>query len=302
MKLILPSRPQIRFFVDISALLALSLFVITTPFAWPPSSVHQAVKAAFISEPPMPVSQNITAPDLTATSVYVYDLGTGVVLYEKDPHHRLKMASLTKIMTSLVALDYYDTDSVLLVKNGQSANGSTAKLKKGDKLIASDLLYALLVPSGNDAAITLAENYPGGYQAFIDRMNSKAVEMGLRNTHFVNVSGVESQNHYTSAYDISMIAKAALSRPQFSQIVSTQKVTIKSLKGNLYPLETTNILLGEQGIYGVKTGWTPEAGECLVILAEKDGHQVIISLLNSQDRFGEAQSLFDWIFQNYSWE
>ncbi len=302
MKLKLPSRPQIRFFANVIALLALSLFVITTPIVWPSSSAHQAVKSAFISEPPMPVSKNIAAPDLTATGVYIYDLGTGVVLYEKEPHRRLKMASLTKIMTSLVALDYYDIDSVLSVRNGQSANGSTAKLKKGDKFIASDLLYALLVPSGNDAAITLAENYPGGYQAFISRMNSKTIEMGLQNTHFVNVSGVESQNHYTSAYDITMIAKSALSRPQFAQVVSTQKVTIKSLKGNLYPLETTNILLGDQGIYGVKTGWTPEAGECLVILAEKDGHQVIISLLNSQDRFGEAQTLFDWIFQNYSWE
>lgn len=302
MKYTLPTKSQVRTGLELIALVILSIFVITNPVAWPPSVRHAAVKAAFVSEPPLPVSHNLSAPDLTATGVYVYDLGTGVVLYEKNSHTRLKMASLTKVMTSLVALDYYDTDTVLSVKNGQNANGSTANLKRGDKLIASDLLYALLVPSGNDAAITFAENYPGGYQAFINRMNSKAVEMGLYNTHFVNVSGVESPNHYTTAYDITMIAKAALSRPQFAQIVSTQKVTIKSLKGNLYPLETTNILLGEQGIYGVKTGWTPEAGECLVILAESDGHQVIISLLNSKDRFGEAQSLFDWVFQNYTWE
>ena len=164
------------------------------------------------------------------------------------------------------------------------------------------MLYALLVPSGNDAALTFAENYPGGYQTFVDRMNSKSVDMGLQNTHFVNVSGVESPNHYTSAYDIAMIAKSALTRPQFAQIVSTQKITLKSLKGYLYPLETTNTLLGEPGIFGVKTGWTPDAGECLVILAEKDNHQIIISLLNSKDRFGEAQKLFDWSFQNYTWE
>jgi D-alanyl-D-alanine carboxypeptidase (penicillin-binding protein 5/6) len=99
-----------------------------------------------------------------------------------------------------------------------------------------------------------------------------------------------------------MLAKAALARPQFSSIVSTQKITLKSLKGNIYPLETTNVLLGQPGIFGVKTGWTPEAGECLVILAEKDDHPVIISVLNSKDRFGEVQSLFSWIFENYSWE
>jgi len=250
----------------------------------------------------MPVSKGLPVPELTAGSVYVTDLTTGIVLFDKNPHQRLKPASLTKIMTALVALDYYDQDTVLSIKNGENSQGSTAKLQKGDNLTFTDLLFALLVPSGNDAALTLAENYPGGYQSFIARMNSKAIELGLKNTHFVNVSGVESQNHYTTAYDISVIAKSALERPQFTQIVSTQKVTLKSLKGNFYPLETTNILLGEPGIFGVKTGWTPEAGECLVILAEKDGHQIVISLLNSKDRFSEAQIIFDWVFNNFVWE
>ena len=114
--------------------------------------------------------------------------------------------------------------------------------------------------------------------------------------------GVESADHYTSAYDITMMAKAALARPRFSSVVSTKNITLKSLKGNLYPLENTNLFLGKPGIFGVKTGWTPEAGECLVILVEKDNHPVIISLLNSKDRFGEALALFDWVYQNFSWE
>jgi serine-type D-Ala-D-Ala carboxypeptidase (penicillin-binding protein 5/6) len=303
MKIKLPKTLHIRLPLDIFALSCLSAFLIFFPVLSTPAIGRKPlVKAAFISEPPMPVSRNLPAPDLTAISIFITDVDTGVVLYQKNPHQRLKPASLTKIMTALVALDYYDSDSIISVKDGQNAEGSTAKLKNGDKLIASDMLYALLVPSGNDAALTLAENYPGGYQAFIDRMNSKAIEMGLQNTHFANVSGVESPNHYTSAYDIAMIAQSALARPQFAQIVSTQKITLKSLKGYLYPLETTNTLLGEPGIFGVKTGWTPEAGECLVILAEKDNHQVVISLLNSKDRFGEANTLFNWVFQNYTWE
>lgn len=292
-----------RFFLNIIALMCLSVFMIFFPVIKTPSAFqYPKVKAAYISEPPMPVSKNITPPEITATGIFITDLKTGVTLYEKNANTRLKPASLTKIMTALVAMDYFDEDSVLLVKNGQNSSGNTINLKKGDKLVAEDLLYGLLVPSGNDAAVTLAENYPGGYKAFIERMNSKVIEMGLQNSHFANVSGVESQNHYTTAYDITMMAIRALGRSQFSSIVSTQKITLKSLKGNIYPLETTNILLGKPGIYGVKTGWTPEAGECLVILAEKEDHSVIISVLNSKDRFGEAEILFDWVYKNFSWE
>lgn len=295
--------PQSRTVLNVFALISLSVFMIVFPvLKSSPAFKKPRVMAAFVSEPQLPVSKGVPVPEITATGIFIADLNTGVVLYEKNANTRLKPASLTKIMTALVSMDYFDEDTVLSVRNGQSSSGNTIKLKKGDKLIAQDLLYGLLVPSGNDAAVTLAENYPGGYQAFVNRMNAKVTEMGLINTHFVNVSGVESQNHYTTAYDISMLAKAALSRPQFSSIVSTQKITIKSLKDNLYPLVTTNVLLGSPGIFGVKTGWTPEAGECLVILAEKDNHPIIISILNSEDRFGEAKTLFDWIYNNFSWE
>ncbi|EKD53571.1 MAG: hypothetical protein ACD_61C00011G0005, partial [uncultured bacterium] len=217
-------------------------------------------------------------------------------------HIRLKPASLTKIMTSLVAMDYYQEDSVLTVVNGEASLGNTADLLKGDRLTALDVLYALLVPSGNDAAVTLAENYPGGYRLFLDKMNQKVAELGLKNTHFVNVSGVESPDHYTTAYDIAMIARNALGRRRFASIVFTKDITIQSLKGNTYSLASTNILLGKPGILGVKTGWTPESGECLVILAERDSHRILISLLNSKDRFGEGQKLVDWIFGNFTWQ
>lgn len=285
-------------------LIPLSLFIIFSPVIGQVRNPRLPnVKAFFTTEAPLP--QKIKNPSplkLTAEGVFVMDLNSGVVLYDKNPHKQLKPASLTKIMTSLVALDYFKEDSVIKVINGQRSLGNTISLIKGDQFIANDLLYGLLISSGNDAAITFAENYPGGYTAFVNKMNVKALELGLENTHFSNVSGVEGEDHFTSAYDIAMIAREALNRPLFESIVSTKKITITSLKGNLYPLVSTNVLLGKAGFYGVKTGWTPEAGECLVVLAERDAHPILISLLHSSDRFGEGEKIFNWVFQNYTWE
>lgn len=276
-------------------------FIFTPVLGKPPGYTKPEVKAAHSSEPLSPVSQNIDPPELTATGIFVMDLDTGVILLDKNPHQKLPPASLTKIMTSLVALDYYSEDSVLRVISGPKSLGNTVKLVKGDELTAKDTIYALLVPSGNDAAITLAENYPGGYSAFLEKMNQKVAELGLKNTHFANVSGVESPNHFTTAFDISMIARNALRRPSFSSIVSTKSITINSLKGHSYPITTTNILLGKPGILGVKTGWTPAAGECLVILSIKNNHPILISLLNSKDRFGEGQKIVNWVSNNFTW-
>jgi D-alanyl-D-alanine carboxypeptidase (penicillin-binding protein 5/6) len=297
-----PNTKKIRFFINIFCLLSISsVFIFTPTTGHVPGTLNPAVKAAYISEPETPIGKDIPAPDLSASSVYIVDLTTGIVLFDKNPHERLKPASLTKIMTALVSLDYFPQDYVLSVINGQKSVGATAKLVKGDKLTFESMMEALLIPSGNDAAVTLAENYPGGYAAFVAKMNSKVQELGLLNSHFSNVSGIEGPNHYTSAYDIAMIAESALKRNLFQTIVSTQKVTIISLKGYRYPVETTNKLLGEPGVLGVKTGWTPEAGECLVTLVTREGHPILVSLLNSKNRFGESESLINWVYQNYDW-
>ncbi len=292
-----------RVILNTASLVGISLFFVLSPVIGKlPGPSIPLVKAAYVSEPLLPTSLGVSPPELTAHGVFVMDLDSGLILYDKNPHLRLKPASLTKIMTSMVALDYFQEDDILKVKNGQNSIGNTAKLLKGDQLNASDMLYALLVPSGNDAAVTLAENYPGGYIAFLKRMNEKVTELGLKDTHFVNVSGIESPNHYTSAYDIAMISRSALTRLSFSNIVSTKSITLNSLKGHKYPLASTNILLGRPDVLGVKTGWTPEAGECLVILVERDNHKVLISLLNSTDRFGEGKRLIDWTYKNFTWQ
>lgn len=275
---------------------------ISVPFVPKIVSNQPLVKAAFDTNPLFPVSHNKPVPYTSAKSVFIADINTGVVLYAKNPNQRLKPASLTKIMTALVAMDHYDDGSILHVINGASSLGSSAELKAGDELLFDDVLFALLVPSGNDAAVTLAENYPGGYYNFVDQMNRKALSLGLVNSHFANVSGVESPNHYTSAYDIAQVALSALKRSLFRNVVSTRKITLKSLDGHIYPLETTNTLLGKAGVLGIKTGWTPQAGECLVTYVDRQGHQIITSVLGSDDRFGESKRLIEWVYSNYTWE
>ena len=292
-----------RLFIDIFSITGICLFFVFSPVLGKvPGPSQPMVKAAFVSEVKLPLLTGISPPELTAQGVFVMDMESGSILYDKNPHLSLEPASLTKIMTSLIAMDFFPDDMVLKVIHGQESLGNTADLIKGDELTASDMFYALLVPSGNDAAVTLAENYPGGYRIFLEKMNQKVAELGLKNTHFVNVSGIESPDHYTSAYDIAMIARNALARQRFASIVSTKSITIRSLKGHLYPLTSTNILLGQPGILGVKTGWTPEAGECLVVLAERDGHKILLSLLNSKDRFGEGEKLVNWAFSNFTWQ
>ncbi|KKT35287.1 MAG: d-alanyl-D-alanine carboxypeptidase [Candidatus Collierbacteria bacterium GW2011_GWA1_44_12] len=277
-------------------------FVISTPTVPRPYLSKPTVKAAYTRTPPIPKSSLIIPPEITAQAVFIVDLNSQIVLLAKQPNLRLRPASLTKIMTAIVSMDQYEPGALLRVQNGSLSVGAKAELIKGDILTAQSALYALLVPSGNDAAVTLAENFPGGYKSFIDHMNAKVFQLGLTNTHFANVSGVESLNHFTSAYDISIIAQHALARPMFKNIVSTRKITLKSEKGNSYPLVTTNLLLGKPGILGVKTGWTNDAGECLVTYADRYTHPVLISLLGSKDRFGETEKLLDWIYTNYIWE
>ena len=277
-------------------------FIMSTPLTPVTSPLKPAVKAAFSRTVSIPKSQSLNPPIISASGVVIIDMNTQTILFSKEPHRRLYPASLTKVMTALVALDYYDTNSIIRIDNGSLAVGAKAHLMMGDTLTAEDMLFALLIPSGNDAALTLAENYPGGYSAFLQQMNKKSEILGLVNTHFANVSGLDSYGHYTSASDMAIIAQHALDRPLIKKIVSTQKITLKSEKGFVYPLVTTNELLGKPGILGVKTGWTPEAGECLVTYSDRDDHPILISLLGSTDRFGETEKLIDWVYTNFIWE
>lgn len=260
------------------------------------------VKSATTHQITPPKSQEIPLASISAEAIYVVDLKSDSVLFQKNPNLRLNPASLTKIVTGLVALRYFPEDKVITAHSAEDTMGNTMNLESGDQLTATDLLNGLLISSANDAALTFAENYTGGYNSFVEKMNETATSLGLSNSHFTNVSGVENSYHYSTAADISRITQAALEEPLFAQIVATKTKTITSLTGKKYPLITTNSLLGRHGVIGVKTGWTPAAGECLVTLVNQNGHPVLITILKSNDRFGETKKIIDWTYKNFVWE
>lgn len=263
----------------------------------------QSLPVALPAPAPYPVkTTNVPPPSLTAGSVVVLDMASSVVLYERNSHERFAPASTTKIMTALVALDEYQLDDILTVKAVET-EGRIMGLKSGERITLENLLYGLLVHSANDAAITIAENYPGGREKFIRAMNRKARGLNMNNTHFENENGLEQENNYISSIDLARLAIYALNNPSFSQFVDTKKITVMDVeKKEAHQLEGINKLLGEiPGLYGVKTGWTENAGECLVAAVEREGHKLITVVLKSEDRFGETVKLINWAFDNHKW-
>lgn len=252
---------------------------------------------------PYPVSLNTYIfPEITAKAGLVMDLNSSVVLYKKNSNLRLFPASTTKIMTGLVSLENYNLDQILEVKTGL-VDGSVINLDAGEKISVRNLLYGLLVASGNDAAQTLAENYPNGVQGFVEAMNNKAVELNLNDTNFTNPMGYDQPNHYTSAKDLARLTSYAISNNEFTKFVSTPEVMISDINGENITLKNTNLLVGKvDGVMGVKTGLTDLAGECLVTLVERDEKKVLIVLLGSSNRFGETQKIIDWVYNNFHWQ
>lgn len=267
----------------------------------PPKNLK--VKSASIHQVKTPKIITTAQPIFSAQAIYVLDLTSNTALYQKNSNQPLFPASLTKIMTALVALDHYSEDQVLTIKSADHSIGNTMNLKAEDKLTTTDLIYGLLVASGNDAALALAENYPGGYSQFIAAMNQKAQNLNLKQTHFNNVSGVEDADHFSSASDLTSLTMYALKNTTFRQAVGTQNKQITSINDNKYSIVSTNELFGVvPGIQGVKTGWTPEAGECLITLVNQNNHPVLITILGSKDRFEETKKIINWVYQNHTWE
>jgi D-alanyl-D-alanine carboxypeptidase (penicillin-binding protein 5/6) len=252
----------------------------------------------------IPLNQTgVEAPDLTAQSALVIDYDSGSVLYQKNAQATHLPASTTKIMTALIALDSYDLNQVLTVPE-LDYEGQDIKLQLGEQLTLENLLYALLVASANDAAETLAANYPGGRAAFIAAMNQKAQDLSLDNTHFVNPTGFDESGQYTTPFELIKLAKELLSHPLLAQIVATQKTEVYNLDRTIvHPVTNVNQLLGQvAGLKGVKTGWTSNAGECLTTYVERDGERIMTAVLGSEDRFGETKALINWVYNNFVWQ
>ena len=293
----------------------LSFLILLILFCLPGQNIYQttwqinkpAVAGINISLPtPAPYPVNFTGvqlPNLSSQSVVIMDLDSSVTLYQKNPTQRLLPASTTKLMTALVGLETYKLDQLLEVKT-VITEGKVMGVSAGEKFTFENLLYAALVDSANDAAYAIAENYPGGVNQFIQEMNQKAKELYMEKTNFQNPIGFEDPNHYSTAFDLAKLAAYALKNPQIAQVVGTANITIPNADfSKFYTLANVNSLLGKiPGVMGIKTGWTEQAGECLIAAAERNNHRVLFVVLGSQDRFGETEKLIDWTFANFTWQ
>jgi serine-type D-Ala-D-Ala carboxypeptidase (penicillin-binding protein 5/6) len=255
---------------------------------------------------PLPVlaaETDSTQPVFSAISIIALDVDSGVTLFEKNPDEVLYPASTTKIVTALVALDIYRLTDVVTINN-PPVDGQKMGLMNGEQITVENLLKGMLIFSANDAAEALARNYPGGYEDFIALMNAKAQSIAMTNSHFMNASGLENWQHVSTARDMSRAAAAAMNNPLFSEIVGTKKTTVTSVDGtHVHKLANVNKLIGTvEGVIGVKTGYTEHAKENLITYVKRNGKRVVISLLGSDDRFGETTTLIDWVYGNYKWE
>ncbi len=249
---------------------------------------------------PVPYLKIPYYPEVTAESIYLVDLPSFTPIYSRNENLKLFPASTTKILTALVAYDVYKPNQIITVKKTID-DGQVMGLLVGEKITVENILYGTLVHSGNDAAYVLADNY--GYDKFIDLMNKKAQSLGMKNSHFSNPNGLDSESQYSTAYDLSLAARELLKNPYLSKIVSTKEIIISDVDFKYFhQLTNVNKLLGEiQGLGGLKTGYTENAGENLVSFYKKNDHQFVIVILKSLDRFNDTKNVITWIEANVSY-
>lgn len=233
----------------------------------------------------------------------IFDRASGRILYEKNGNKQTPMASTTKIMTAIVVLENANLNDIVTIDSkAAGTGGSRLGLKKNDKITVNDLLYGLLLRSGNDAAVALAKYVGGSIDEFANMMNIKAKELGLSNSHFVVPHGLDNDEHYTTAYELAKMADYALKIEKFKEIVST-KVTTIYINGYARSINNTNQLLGSiAGVYGVKTGFTNGAGRCLVCSCKRgdlDIITVIIGANTTKQRTTDTLKLIEYAYKNF---
>lgn len=250
---------------------------------------------------PYPVLDKTVVPQISAQSAVIMDDASKVMVYEKNPQLRFSMASTTKLMTALVALDHFSlNDTLLIYRDG--AEGSVVGLQKGEQYTLEALLYAMLLPSANDAAIAIADNYPGGKDAFVKRMNEKAEELMLEDTVYSDPSGLNDSGNYTTARDLARLASYATENEIIESITGTKTMIISDIsKNHTIPLRNLNELLGTNGVVGIKTGFTEGARGVLTTARESEGHRQIIVVMRSADRFGDTAALLSLLQSSLSY-
>ncbi len=237
---------------------------------------------------------------VSGEAAIVIDTATGRILYEKNIHQKMPMASTTKIMTALLALENVPLDKYVTVDpEAVGVEGSSIYLKPNEKIKMIDLLYGLMLRSGNDAAEAIAIEVSGSVEAFAERMNARAKELGANNTSFMNPHGLTHQQHYTTAYDLAIITRAAMHNPSFKEISRSKYWKAERNNEYNYFVNKNKILTIVEGGDGVKTGYTINAGRCLVASATRDNMQFIAVTLNDGNWFNTTKELLDKSFSIY---
>ncbi len=239
------------------------------------------------------------APAIQARSAVLMEFRNGQVLYAKEAHRRLPPASLTKVMTALLVLEHADLDEVVVAsKNAVNTPSSSIHLQEGEQMTVRDLLYALMLRSANDAAVALAEHVSGSVEKFVQKMNERAKAIGAKNTHFVNPHGLHDPKHLSTAYDLALIARAAMENPLFCEIVCQRSYVLERShnKQDLLVESRAKFLDLYEGAEGIKTGYTRPAGFCFVGSASRNGRRLIAVVLNSPQREQDTIALMDYGF------
>ncbi|WIW70483.1 D-alanyl-D-alanine carboxypeptidase family protein [Anaerosinus gibii] len=271
--------------------------------------MHFWIKLFLILTLLLPIPTEVIAKpvqlEINAAGAILIDAKTGQVLYEKNSNKQLAPASTTKIMTAILAIESDRLDEKTTIsKNAASVQGSTMHLQEGELISLRELVTGLMMRSGNDAAVAIAEFLSGSVDKFVVEMNKKAREIGAIHTKFQNPHGLPTKDHYSTAYDLAWIARYAMNNPTFAEVVSTRNTSIdwEDSAGNEHEqnLKNTNKLLWMlDEADGVKTGTTNEAGPCLVSSATKDDQRLIAVTLNDKNRWEDSQELLNWGFETF---
>lgn len=246
-----------------------------------------------------PLLERTFAPVITAQAAYIMDNNSKVVLFAKNDTIRFSPASTTKMMTALVSIDYYKMNDLLTIKR-RNVEPVVVGFPYGVKVTYQNMLYGMLLPSGNDAAFAIGDNYPGGEAGFVAAMNKRAQLMHLENTHYGDPVGLADDEDYTTVRDMAILASYVVDHPILSKLVATKQYTISDSTGAIYYLKNLNQLLGMYGVNGVKTGYTGEAGEVLATSAVIHNHTFIIIVMKSENRFADTIKLLQLLENNVS--
>ena len=284
-------------FIAIFTVLGICLYKNNQPLSYTSSTVWEVKEALAVENPNEPyVDISEMDLDITAQSAMAFDPDTGQIFFEKDVYTKRLIASLTKLISSMVIMDHFDLDEIITVGILPTYGEDDLygmELEEGDQVIVENLLKMMLLSSYNDAAIAVSESIGG--KNFVSLMNEKAESLGLKNTHFTNPCGLDSEDNYSTAYDLYMVVRAFLNYPTLMEIVNNETLNVEYTRDGeaVYEeIKSTNYLMGRENVAGLKTGYTEDAGACVITLYEyENGQRLVIVILNSEDRYTETEAI-----------